>query len=542
VAGGRKAEFVIVDGLEKGRVLPLRPHKPIELGREGNFRLEDPALSRHHCSIEYINGAYHLTDKGSSWGTYVNDVKISNHVLNDNDRVRVGNHTMLFHLGEMMSEAPAAPYVPTPRAPIVVPDEPLVVLEEEELIAEEDSLADPTLTPGAVNGSDIPAAPVSGAFEKKDLFQDEAAQAEAAAPLAAAPAAAAAAPAAEPAGGPDNVPIPGLDVPPPEPDVKNPLPGVCWNCEEDIPADNLDKTVVADDLPSMDEPTYCSGCRDRYPQLGETLANHVCEKVLGAGGMGVVFRAKHKFLGRYTAVKTLKGLGQGDPTLVQRLLREATAGGRIQHPAIVSVADTGEENETAYVVMEYVQGEDLSEALKREEKFSIKRATAFTLQVCDALVAAFKLGYIHRDIKPENVLLMKGDHVKVTDFGLAKNLKEGELSGLTRTGQVLGTMVYIAPEMIIDSKAGDQRADIYSLGTTYFQLMTGRPPFDTKSAVQLLMQIRKEQPPKLRSLVPDAPESIERIIDKCLMKAPEDRYQTPDELLVDLKKAWVEIT
>jgi hypothetical protein len=304
---------------------------------------------------------------------------------------------------------------------------------------------------------------------------------------------------------------------------EDPVPeGACRNCRKP-----LDR-----------EGGYCSNCMDQYPLLGQVIANHRCERVLGAGGMGIVYRAVHAVMGRVAAIKTLRHTGTADPVLVQRLLREATAGGRIQHPAIVSVHDTGEQGTVAYVVMEYVQGENLAQALAREKRFSLRRATWFTLQVAEALAAAFRLGYIHRDIKPENILLRRDDTVKVTDFGLAKNLKEGELGGLTRTGQVLGTMVYIAPEQIVSSKGSDQRADLYSLGATYFHLCAGRPPFDTREPIKLLLQIRKEEPPPLSQVLPGVPEGVERIVTRCLRKDPAERYQSPEELAADLRAVY----
>jgi serine/threonine protein kinase len=253
--------------------------------------------------------------------------------------------------------------------------------------------------------------------------------------------------------------------------------------------------------------------------------------------MGVVYLGNHVVMGRKAAIKTLRILDDADPTMVKRLLREATAGGRIHHPNIVAVHDTGEQDGIAYVVMEYVSGENLSEALRRERKFPVKRAVLMATQVAEALAAAFRLGYIHRDIKPENVLLMRNDFVKVTDFGLAKNLKDGELGGLTRTGQVLGTMLYMPPEQIVSSKGSDQRADIYSLGATLFHLVSGRPVFDSKSAITLLMDIRTKAAQDLSAVEPGVPPSVDRILARCLQKKPDDRYATPDELAKDLRAA-----
>jgi len=275
----------------------------------------------------------------------------------------------------------------------------------------------------------------------------------------------------------------------------------------------------------------------QYPLLGRVLANHLCEKVLGAGGMGVVYRGTHVVMGRRSALKTLRVLEDADPIMVKRLLREATAGGRIHHPNIVAVHDTGEQDNIAYVVMEYVRGENLAEAMFREKKFPVKRALHMMTQVAEALASAFKLGYIHRDIKPENILLTRNDFVKVTDFGLAKNLKDGELGGLTRTGQVLGTMLYMPPEQIISSKGSDQRADIYSLGATFFHLVSGRPLFDSKSAITLLMDIRTKAAPDLSTVEQGIPPAVDRILQRCLKKNPAERYQTPDELVADLRAA-----
>ena len=336
-------------------------------------------------------------------------------------------------------------------------------------------------------------------------------------------------PAAAPAAG--HIQPAPLHAPEPEPDDPVPPLGTCANCG----GTGGDPGTCEPPIPSLPPRSYCTNCREQYPLLGKVLANHFCEKVLGAGGMGIVYRGTHVVMGRTAALKTLKVLADADPVLVQRLLREATAGGRIQHPNIVSVHDTGEQDQIAYVVMEYVRGENLSEALRREKRFPLRRAVHFGMQVAEALAAGFKLGYIHRDIKPENILLMRGDVAKVTDFGLAKNLKEGELGGLTRTGQVLGTMLYMPPEQIVSSKGSDQRADIYSLGATVFHLATGRPPLDAKSAITLLMDIRTKEPPPLSSLVPGCPPEVDRILAKCMKKSPADRYQEPGELAKDLR-------
>ncbi len=472
---GPQAELVVEEGAEKGRVLTLRPSKSVEIGREGNFRLEDKALSRHHARISWDGTAYRIEDAGSTWGTFVNGIRIKAHALRPGDRVKIGGHVLAFAM-EQEEEIPSAP---------AAPEEPVLVVEEDD---------------------EIPSAP------------------------AAPPRPSAARPAA-----PERAPEPTTASPSQEEDPEEvSVPGTCFHCGKPAPDPGPGAPPDALGRPPR---SYCSSCSTQYPLLGRVVANHLAEKVLGAGGMGVVYRGTHVVMQRRAALKTLRILDDADPTMVKRLLREATAGGRIHHPNIVAVHDTGEQDGIAYVVMEYVRGENLSEALRREKKFSVRRAVRMATQVADALASAFKLGYIHRDIKPENILLMRGDFVKVTDFGLAKNLKDGELGGLTRTGQVLGTMLYMPPEQIVSSKGSDQRADIYSLGATLFHLLSGRPVFDSKSAITVLMDIRTKPAPDITTVEPSVPPSVARVLQKCLAKKPEDRYQTPEELAIDLRAA-----
>jgi hypothetical protein len=477
---GPKAEIQVEEGAEVGRVLSIRPDKVIDVGREGNFRLDDPALSRHHCKIAWDGESYRIEEVKATWGTFVNGVRIKAQVLQSGDRIKIGNHTLLFTVEEDESDIPMASSI---AEEIDVPE------------ADDDDI------PSA--GAVAPAAPVGRPPVRSS----------------------------DPTVTPDPEPAEPEEVVP---------EGACGNCLK--PAGNpVDPNQVPHPL-GQPPRAYCTNCKEQYPLLGRVLANHLCDRVLGAGGMGIVYRGVHVVMGRKSALKTLRMLQDADPTHVKRLLREATAGGRIQHPNIVSVHDTGEQENMAYVVMEYVRGENLSEALRREKVFPVNRAVTMMTQVAEALASAFRLGYIHRDIKPENILLMRNDFVKVTDFGLAKNLKDGELGGLTRTGQVLGTMLYMPPEQIVSSKGSDQRADIYSLGATFFHLLSGRPVFDSKSAIALLMDIRTKNAPDITTLVPGVPPQVDQILQRCLKKKPEERYQTPDELVADLRAARASIS
>jgi eukaryotic-like serine/threonine-protein kinase len=277
------------------------------------------------------------------------------------------------------------------------------------------------------------------------------------------------------------------------------------------------------------------------------IAGYRLLRVLGQGGMGLVYEAVQESLGRHVAVKTLRG-DRITADLVERLRREAEAIARLQHPNIVQIFDIGTWKATPssadlpYLAMEFVGGEPLSRVLTGTPQ-PAGDAAEFVETLARAVHIAHAAGIVHRDLKPGNILLprpraaeeSKFRHPKITDFGLAKDIEAG--SNLTETGQVLGTPSYMAPEQVRgQSEAIGPAADIYALGALLYEILTGRPPFTGSAPVDILMQLVSVEPVSPRRLVPRLPRDIETICLKCLEKDPGKRYASALALADDLRR------
>ena len=256
---------------------------------------------------------------------------------------------------------------------------------------------------------------------------------------------------------------------------------------------------------------------DRYDQI---------EKI-GAGGMGSIFKARDKILGRIVALKVIREDFMGDIETVHRFIREAQSASALHHPGIVTIFDICV-GEPMYIAMEYVDGGNLREQLNRKA-MSVQEFLGIAIEICDALDAAHSKGIIHRDIKPENIMLTKDGKIKITDFGLACI---NNASKMTMAGQILGTPLYMSPEQI-RGKPVDNRSDIYSLGITFYESLTGRVPFPHGDIGYCHIH---ETPPLPSLLNPDIPETLEKIIMKSIEKNPEDRYQNVREILEDINR------
>ncbi len=217
--------------------------------------------------------------------------------------------------------------------------------------------------------------------------------------------------------------------------------------------------------------------------LAEEIAKHFphleIEELLGQGGMGVVYKARHKGLDRHVALKVLPPESAREPGFAERFTREARTLARLQHPNIVGVHDFGESGGLFHLSMEYVDGTNLRQAM-HDGKLSPREAMAIVPQVCDALQYAHDNGVVHRDIKPENILIDRAGRVKIADFGLAKLVRRAPVDvAITRAGQVMGTLHYMAPEQYKEPDSVDHRADIYSLGVVFYEMLTGELPLGT---------------------------------------------------------------
>ena len=256
---------------------------------------------------------------------------------------------------------------------------------------------------------------------------------------------------------------------------------------------------------------------------------------LGVGGMGAVWLAEHRGLGTACAVKFI--LAEATAEVRVRFEREARAAAQIRSPHVVQVFDSGIFEETPYIAMEYLEGEDLRARLKRVQRLSPVSTALLIRQVARALARAHSSGLVHRDLKPENIFLVReGDTeiAKVLDFGIAKDLTSSALDGGTKTGSLLGTPYYMSPEQARGLKSVDHRADLWSLAVVAFQCMVGSPPFTSDALGDLLIQIVMGPVPTPSTLAPDCPPGFDAWWTRAAQRNPDDRFQSAKELADDL--------
>ena len=256
----------------------------------------------------------------------------------------------------------------------------------------------------------------------------------------------------------------------------------------------------------------------------------IIEKI-GTGGMSDVYKAKCHKLNRFVAIKVLKQEFSENANFVSKFRVEAQAAAGLMHPNIVNVYDVGEENGIYYIVMELVEGITLKKYIEKKARISVKEAISIAIQVSMGIEAAHNNHIIHRDIKPQNIIISKEGKVKVTDFGIAKAATSN-----TITSNVMGSVHYTSPEQARGGYS-DERSDIYSLGITLFEMLTGRVPFNGETTVAIAIKHIQEPLPSPREFVSEIPISVEQIVFKCCQKSPDRRYQTIAELIEDLKKS-----
>jgi eukaryotic-like serine/threonine-protein kinase len=266
---------------------------------------------------------------------------------------------------------------------------------------------------------------------------------------------------------------------------------------------------------------------------GTVLASrYELDGLLGHGGMADVYHGIDQVLGRQVAVKVLGPQFARDQSFVARFRREAQAAAALNHPNLVSVFDTGSDDGTHYIVMEYVAGTTLAKVIRDEGPLPADRAAAIALAVARALAFAHRAGLVHRDVKPANIMLSGDGTVKVMDFGIARTTN-GE--SLTQTAAVLGTATYFSPEQA-QGAAVDARSDIYALGCVLFEMLTGHPPFAGENPVAVAYKHVTENPPRPSEEAQGVPAELEAIVMRCLAKHPDDRYQTAEDLADDLQR------
>lgn len=266
---------------------------------------------------------------------------------------------------------------------------------------------------------------------------------------------------------------------------------------------------------------------------GFHLGSYRLLRPLGKGGMGIVFLGEHEVMKRLMALKVLPSKALDDERRIERFKEEARASGQLDHPNIVRAHDFAHDNEKFYIVMEYVDGIDLQQAVARDGTMAYADALDAIIQVTTGLSHAHERGVIHRDIKPSNMLLRNDGVVKVSDLGLARmSFGSGEGQG----NRLMGTADFVAPEQALNAQSVDARADIYSLGCSFYFLLTGRTPFGGGTTQERLAKHQTAPPPDVRSVRADCPAAIAELIQRMMAKRPDDRPKSCVELLGQLKR------
>lgn len=261
----------------------------------------------------------------------------------------------------------------------------------------------------------------------------------------------------------------------------------------------------------------------------ETLLNDRYRLIAqqGSGGMAVIYKAQDLALGRTVAVKILRPSLTNDPEFLKRFRQEARNVANLSHPNIVTVHDVGQDGNTHYIVMEYIDGDDLKRLIRAGAPFSIDRALSIAIKICAGVGYAHRAGLVHADVKPQNVLVTENDKVKVTDFGIAQALSATQ--PLERQRIVWGSPHYFSPEQA-QGEPPTPAADVYAIGIVLFEMLTGRLPFVGADQQELALAHIRETPPHASDLNPNVPVHLDRILDKVLSKEPGARYRTADQL------------
>ena len=284
---------------------------------------------------------------------------------------------------------------------------------------------------------------------------------------------------------------------------------------------------------SSDPGVGTSAAATEHDQLKQ-LGKYEIQRKLGAGGMGTVFLAIDQDLRRTVALKVLPRDRAENATLVRRFKAEAQAAAQLHHKNIVGVYEAGQADGLLYIALEYIDGTDALHLIQTRGILPVKRSIEIIRGVAEALQHAFEKNIVHRDIKPSNLMIAKDGDVKLADMGLARSIDDTLDTSITRAGTTVGTVDYMAPEQARNSKAADIRSDLYSLGCTWYHLITGEPPFGDGDVMAKVQAHALKAPPDPRRLNDRIPDAIVAVIQRLMAKKPQDRYPPPRDLIDDL--------
>ncbi len=313
-------------------------------------------------------------------------------------------------------------------------------------------------------------------------------------------------------------------------DKQNSEPGQMRAPEDSRP--EFEQTQLDGSGSSTPHPSGKVGLSQQW--VGRTLGKYVITDVLGMGGMGIVLKGHDPSIDRDVAIKVLPTQFSGNTNNLERFLAEARSAGGLNHPHVVTIHEVAQDGPTHFLVMELVSGGSAASYLETHGVFSVPEATRLMIEVCRGLAAAHRTNLVHRDLKPANILLSEEGSAKITDFGLAKNFADDMLQ-ITQQGQLVGTPYFMSPEQC-ESKAVDIRSDIYSLGATYYTLLTGGFPYgESDSVVKVMFKHCHDPAPDPREIRAEVPTACANIIQRAMEIDPSNRYQSTDEMRADLE-------
>src|SRR5436190_5527056 len=287
-------------------------------------------------------------------------------------------------------------------------------------------------------------------------------------------------------------------------------------------------TIISRHSPLVDKEDLGESIR------GRTLAHFELIEPIGVGGMAAVLRARDTQLDRCVALKILPPEMACDPENVQRFHQEARSAAKLDHENIARVFYCGEDQRLHFIAFEFVEGETLRALLEKRGRLPVGEALHYMLQVAAGLAHAAQRGVVHRDIKPSNIIVTPAGRAKLVDMGLARSLEKKSELDLTQSGVTLGTFDYISPEQALEPREADARSDIYSLGCTFYHILTGRTPVPEGNAAKKLQHHQQVKPIDPRQFVPDLPVEVVLILDRMMAKNPRDRFQSPEDLVHQL--------
>jgi len=265
----------------------------------------------------------------------------------------------------------------------------------------------------------------------------------------------------------------------------------------------------------------------------ERLGKYEIISEIGHGAMGSVYKARDPLIGRLVALKTITSGVSGQPNSLERFYQEARSAGALQHPNIVTIYELGHENDTPFIAMEYIEGDSLDHLIEQHQVLPLWVKLGYMLRVCEALSHAHHHNVIHRDVKPANIMVTKEGGIKVVDFGIARLMD----MSLTQPNMMIGSRAYMSPQLYKGERA-DARADIWAVGVTLYELLTGRRPFEGDSEAELMFRIISDNPAPLLSLAPECPQALAAAVERMLEKEAEARYQSTDDVIRDLEPIW----